>query len=201
MHLNPRQSDTWFSTIVGSRPRRLGEWEELTPAKAVEHAWRLHRERATYDLIFAMLGVFYRLLLGGAIAPSAAALITPAFVRRTAAPAVRSPEQPEHQQQDDTEPPFLRRVRSCEGAASLLTPASAEGTAAPPHREERLSERPKHQQQEDMEPPFPRRVRRHSSPGSFSPLAREVLQRKMLEHWGNTPKYVHEYSVQASLGG
>jgi len=190
----------WLSSIVGSRPRRRGEWEELTPGARVEHAWRSHRERAgltaIVDLIFAVLGVVYRLLLGGAIAPSAAALVTPAAVHRTAAPpAERSPEQPEHQQQHDTAPPFLGRVRSCKSAETLLTPCPA-----PPYLEGRSPEQPKHQQREAMEPPVPQRARRHSSQGSFSPLAREVLQRKMLECWGNTPKFVHEYTVEAPLG-
>ena len=124
--------------------------EELTPAEAVEQAWRSHREIAIFDLIFALLEVVYQLLIRCAFTPSAATLLTPAVVHRTAAPPTeRSPEQLEHQQQ------------------------------------------------EDMEPPVPRRVHRRSSPGSFSPLARLVLQRKMLECWANTPKNMQEYRASS----
>jgi len=176
---HPPQPDTWLSRIfVGSRLPRLGEWEELTPAKAVEDPWRSqagrfdgihgtsqeapHRGRAIFNLIFEMLGFVYRLLLGGAVAPSAAALFIPASVHDTASPPHRGGPSPGA---------LARAARS--------PTAERHDTAASPARRKLW----------DTTPPG-----RLLSSGEEGAAAQDARVR-----WENTPTYVHEYTVQAPL--
>jgi len=121
-----------------------------------------HEERSISDLIFEMLGGGYRLLLGGMFAAGFASLFTP-FDHDTVAPLQRAcqwedrlPEQTEYREQAD------RALQIQEQADKALMQIQEKVKAL------QIAQRR-------------RRRRTECSPGGFSPLARLVLEREMIE--------------------